>query len=127
MLSVMIPWSSDLLQHAVHHIHSATYTSLLDIVSKPKPPVEDPSTIPDPGLGTPPPQVVVDKIVMIVGWVVWFGVGSGVVAIIVIGIRMTINHHRGQSGSHIASMVIVGFGIVTIISGRAIVVWILIN
>ena len=118
MLNVMIPWASDLLQHAAYPVHSAAH------LSHPRADAADctttvPTGIPDPGQGCAPPGA--DKLVRILQYVVWGALGSGVGGFALIGGRMAMNHRRGEGGGHLASLVIVGLGCVVAVSGTVLV------
>ncbi|WP_433461844.1 hypothetical protein [Spirillospora sp. CA-128828] len=99
MLDVTLPWAVDLL----HHV------ALLD------------PAVPNPGDGKQPPGEISDKIETLLKWGVWGALTCCVAGFIVIGARMGINHKRGEGGSHMGSMAIVGFATVLIVSAAALV------
>ncbi|TDD80432.1 hypothetical protein E1293_20690 [Actinomadura darangshiensis] len=122
MFDLMIPWMSDLLHFPAHLAYgTAAHLSLPDIgVHEPRPPLEDPG-IPDPGKGTAPPLPIADKILLIMKWGAWTGLAACVTGYVIIGARMAIRHQKGEGGGHIASVVIVTFATMLIVSAQVLV------
>lgn len=75
--------------------------------------------IPNPGQGEAPPFA--DKIEKLLGWAAWGGLLACVAGFVIIGARMGIQHRKGEGGSHLGSMFIVGFGCLLIVSAGLIV------
>jgi hypothetical protein len=119
MLNVMMPWASDLLQHAAYPVQSAAHLSHSHIDAAACGVPADPTGIPDPGHGCAPPGS--GKLLLILKWAVWGALGSGVGGFAIIGGRMAMNHRRGEGGGHLASLVIVGLGCVVAVSGTLLV------
>ncbi|WP_329519224.1 hypothetical protein [Spirillospora sp. NBC_01491] len=71
--------------------------------------------IPNPGQGEAPPFA--NSFLILLKWGVWGALFCGVGGFVIIGARMTIKHQKGEGGNHVQSMVIVGFGCITAVSG----------
>jgi hypothetical protein len=97
MPDVVITWTADLLQHAAH----------LGPV------------IPNPGNGEAPPFGA--QATRLLKWAMWGALFFCVGGFIIIGGRMGISHKRGEGGSHMGSMAIVGFACVLIVTAYSIV------
>ncbi|KAB2385946.1 hypothetical protein [Actinomadura montaniterrae] len=76
-------------------------------------------TIPNPGDGSEPPFG--HQIETLLKWAMWGALFCCVAGFIIIGARMGIQHKKGEGGSHMGSLAIVGFGCVLIVTAYAIV------
>ncbi|MEU5993311.1 hypothetical protein ABZ806_30445 [Spirillospora sp. NPDC047418] len=103
MLEAMITWIADMAHHAAHLIT----------------PVTEPPHIPNPGQGEKPPFA--DQFLLIFRYGVYFASGCGVAGYIIVGVRMTLQHRRGEGGGHMASVIIVTGGCIFIVFSYKIV------
>jgi hypothetical protein len=55
-----------------------------------------PMAVPDPGQGEMPPGF--EAFPTIMGWAKWVGLGVAVVAVIILGVSMTLSARRGEGG-----------------------------
>ncbi|MGP4027392.1 hypothetical protein [Actinomadura sp. 3N407] len=75
--------------------------------------------IPDPGESTRPPGW--DRFQKLLSWALWGAFMLCVAGFITIGARMAIKHQKGEGGGHMASLALVGFGCIVIMSARVFV------
>lgn len=55
-------------------------------------------SVPDPGMGTPPPGS--EKLLTALGWATWIVTGVCVAGVMGVAARMALIHHRGEGGRH---------------------------
>jgi hypothetical protein len=107
VLDVMITWTTDMVRSAVHlPVLDGEYVTNL-------------AQVPEPGGPQRPPGDT--EFLTLLQYAMWFALAACIAGLFVLGGRMAINHQRGEGGSHMGSLAIVGFGCVVIVTAQTIV------